>query len=49
VKVHSSLRVSPAMSAGIETRLWEMKDRVEYIDNREPPAKKRGPYKKRAA
>jgi len=49
VKVHSSLRMSPAMAAGIETRLWEMKDLVEYIDSREPPAKKRGPYKKRAA
>ena len=32
--------------AGIETRLWEMKDLVEYIDSREAPAKKRGPYKK---
>ena len=49
VKVHSSLRTSPAMAAGIETRLWEMKDLVEYIDSREPPAKKRGPYKKKAA
>ena len=34
--------------AGIETRLWEMKDLAEYIDNREPPAKKRGPDKKKA-
>lgn len=48
VKVHSSLRMSPAMAAGIETRLWEMKDLVAYIDGREPPPKKRGPYKKHA-
>jgi hypothetical protein len=49
VKVHSTLRMSPAMAAGIETRLWEMKDLVEYIDSREPPAKKRASYKKKAA
>ena len=49
VKVHSTLRVSPAMAAGIETRLWDMKDLVEYIDSREPAPKKRGPYKKKAA
>jgi hypothetical protein len=30
----------------IETRLWKMSD---LIDSREPPAKKRGPYKKRQA
>jgi hypothetical protein len=42
-------RMSPAMAAGIETRLWEMKDLVEYIDSREPARKKRGPYKKKAA
>ena len=49
VKVHSTLRMSPAMAAGIETKLWEMKDLVEYIDSREPAPKKRGPYKKKAA
>jgi hypothetical protein len=37
------------MAAGIETKIWEMKDLVEYIDSREPPAKKCGPYKKKAA
>jgi len=49
VKVHSTLPMSPAMASGIEPRLWDMKDLVEYIDRREPPAKKRGPYKKWAA
>ena len=49
VKVHSTLRMSPAMAAGIETKLWDMKDLVEYIDSREPAPKKRGPYKKKAA
>jgi hypothetical protein len=37
------------MAAGIDPRLWEMKDLVEYIDSREPPAKKRGQYKKKTA
>ena len=36
------------MAAGIETRLWDMKDLVEYIDRREPAPKKRGPYKKKS-
>ena len=48
VKQHSTLRVSPAMAAGIETKLWSMADIVAYMDAREEPAKKRGPYKKRA-
>ncbi|MDE2463300.1 MAG: IS1 family transposase, partial [Alphaproteobacteria bacterium] len=46
VKRHSSLRVSPAMAAGIESRLWEMSDIVALIDAREGAPKKRGPYKR---
>ena len=36
------------LAAGIETKLWDMADLVEYIDSREPAPKKRGPYKKAA-
>jgi IS1 family transposase len=31
-RVHSSLRVSPAMAAGIETRLWDVADVVRLMD-----------------
>ena len=48
VKVHSALRMSPAMAAGIETRLWDMSDIVMFMDARKPVPAKRGPYKKTA-
>jgi hypothetical protein len=34
VRVHKTLRISPAMAAGIETRLWSMEDVVALIDAR---------------
>ena len=32
VRVHTTLRTSPAMAAGIETGLWSMEDLVALID-----------------
>jgi IS1 family transposase len=32
VRIHKTLRVSPAMAAGIEARLWSMEDVVRLID-----------------
>ena len=32
VRVHKTLRVSPAMAEEIETRLWSMEDVVAMID-----------------
>jgi IS1 family transposase len=32
VRVHQTLKVSPAMAAGVTTRLWEMKDVVEMLE-----------------
>ena len=43
VRIHKSLRVSPAMAAGISDRLWSMEDVVALIDAAEAP-KPRGPY-----
>jgi IS1 family transposase len=50
VRTHSTLRVTPAMAAGLSDRLWEVSDIVALIEAEEAntvPAK-RGPYKKRA-
>lgn len=35
VRVHKTLRMSPAMAAGIETRLWSMEDVVRLVARRE--------------
>lgn len=47
VRVHKTLRMSPAMAAGVETRLWEMSDLVAIVEAAEPKPGKRGPYTKR--
>ena len=49
VRIHKTLRMSPAMAAGVSDRLWSMKDVAALIEAADAPAKKRGPYKKRMA
>ena len=51
VRIHQTLKVSPAMAAGVTDKLWEISDIVELIEKREAETapKKRGPYKKRVS
>lgn len=49
VRIHKTLRVTPAMAAGVTDRLWEIGDIVALLDASEALSEKRGPYKKRAA
>jgi IS1 family transposase len=49
VRVHKSLRMTPAMAAGVSDTLHDMEWIVGLIDARAPAPKKRGPYKKRLA
>ena len=44
-RVHQTLRVTPAMEAGIANHVWSIEELVALMP--EPEAKKRGPYKKR--
>jgi IS1 family transposase len=46
-RIHKSLRVTPAMEAGISNTVRDMAWIVGLIDERAEPPKKRGPYKKR--
>lgn len=50
-RVHSKLRMSPAMAAGVSERLWEVADIVALVEaaEEETAPKKRGPYKKKPA
>ena len=49
VRIHKTLRVAPAMAAGVSDRLWSMEDVVALVDAQTEPPKKRGPYKKQQA
>jgi IS1 family transposase len=46
VRIHQTLRVTPAMAAGVTDRLWEMADLVAIVEAAELAPAKRGPYKK---
>ena len=46
VRIHKSLRVTPAMAAGITDRVWSMEDIVGLLDAAAPKPGPRGPYKK---
>ncbi len=46
VRQHKTLRVSPAMAAGVTDTLWSMEDIVNMIDAMQPAPAKRGPTKR---
>ena len=47
VRIHQKLRMSPAMTAGVSDRLWEISDIVGLVEAADEPAKRRGSYNKR--
>lgn len=49
VRIHKTLRMSPAMAAGIADRLWTLDDVIARIEADAPKPGPRGPYKKREA
>ncbi len=48
VRIHKTLRMTPAMAAGVTDRLWDVSDLVALVEAAETAPKKRGPYKKRS-
>ena len=44
-RIHKSLKVTPAMEAGIADHVWTIEEIVRLLA--EPESKKRGPYKAR--
>lgn len=47
VRIHKTLRVTPAMAAGVTDRLWEIADIAMLVEAAEAKPGKRGPYRKR--
>ena len=48
VKLHSKLKVSPSMAAGVSSKLWEIGDIVGLVEAEEAKIdRKRGPYLKK--
>jgi hypothetical protein len=47
VRIHKTLKMTPAMAAGVSDTLYDMDWIVGLIDANAPAPKKRGPYKKK--
>lgn len=46
IRIHKTLRISPAMAAGLTDQLWDWEDIVKIMDAMAPPPGPRGPYRK---
>lgn len=46
VRIHQTLKITPAMAAGVTSKLWEMSDMVEVLENWEAAGNRwqRGPF-----
>ncbi|MBN9245176.1 MAG: DDE-type integrase/transposase/recombinase [Mesorhizobium sp.] len=49
IKMHKTLRMTPAMAADVADKLWSMDDLCQMMDAVAPKPGPRGPYKKRTA
>ncbi|MDX8434830.1 hypothetical protein RFN25_15475 [Mesorhizobium abyssinicae] len=47
IKMHKTLKMTPAMAAGVSKTLWSMEDLCEMMDVVAPKPSKRGRYKRR--
>jgi hypothetical protein len=48
-RIHKTLRITPAMAAGVTDHVWSIHDIVAIIEAAEPAPAKRGPHRKQAA
>ncbi len=47
-RIHKTLRVTPAMEAGVADHIWSIEEILEMVDRAMPKPGPRGPYKKRS-
>jgi len=45
-RIHKTLRITPAMAAGLSDHVWSLEEIVQMADSFLPKPSKRGPYKK---
>ncbi len=46
-RIHATLKVTPAMAAGVTEKLWEVCDLIKLVEDAAPKPGPRGPYKRR--
>ena len=47
IRIHKTLRATPAMVAGLSETVWDMDELVRIVDERTPKPGPRGPYRER--